>query len=196
MSIDFEFYETPDPSGEKKERYHARVVSRNTVTTDKMADIIQEASSLTITDVKAVLTALSYWMAEYMADGNRVHLEGIGYFQPTLKCTQEVDPRKTKAQSVWFKSVKFRADQQLKKRLKNVHTKRSSMKIHSAKLANDQVDKKIADYISVNNFITRKQIQELLRMTDSTMHRHIQRMIKEGKIKNTGTRTHHIYIKG
>jgi len=195
MAIQFDFYETPDPSGEKPSRYHARTVSHRTVKTDQIAVEIQMASTLTVADIKAVLTALNDRIAFHLGESNHVHLEGIGYFQATLATTKEVDPKKTRAQSVWFKSVKFRADQELKNRLKMVRTERSGFKTHSAKLTREQVDSKVTEYLSNKPFITRRQMQQLLKMTRSTTLSHIRRMLQEEKIKNMGTRFQPIYTK-
>ena len=59
MAIFFEFYETPDPTGEQEVKYHARAVTTQTISTDTIAAEIQEDSSLTEGDVKAVLVSLS-----------------------------------------------------------------------------------------------------------------------------------------
>lgn len=194
MAIEFEFYETPDPSGEGKTRYHARNVTRNNVTTEQLCKDIQFGSSLTIGDVKAVLSALNDELANHLGNGARVHLEGIGYFQATLKTTREIDPRKTRAQSVWFKSVKFRADKALKNRLLMARTIRTSIKIHSARISNDKVDKMVADYLAENRVITRKALQLLCGFTQYTANKHIKRMVEEGKIENINTRRQPVYM--
>lgn len=196
MSIDFDFYETPDQSGKKTGKYHVRTVTIKTASTDEIASKIQMASSLTIGDIKAVLSLLSQEIANRLEQSERVHLEGIGYFQVTLKADKDIDPNKTRAQSVWFKSVKFRADQELKNKLKNVHTVRSQMKRHSAKLSDTQIDKKVADYFEENEFLTRKKLELLCGFTPSTASRHIKRLKDEGKIKNMGMLRQPMYKKG
>lgn len=194
MSIEFEFYETPDASGGENPKYHARAVTRNTVSSEQIIREINEASSLTPGDVKAALTSLSDLLAYHLGSSERVYLEGIGYFQPTLTSSREIDPKKTRAQSVWFKSVKFRADQNLKKKLANVHTIRTELKIHSAKLTNEDIDKRLTRYFQTNNRITRRELESLCSFTRTTAARHMNRLVKEGKIKNIGLRNQPIYI--
>lgn len=194
MAIKFEFYESPVSNGEKSANYHARTISLRTVTTDQIARDIHEKSSLTTSDVKAVIVELSNEIAFHLGESERVHIEGIGYFQATLKCDKEIDPQKTRAQSVWFKSVKYRADQELKKKLKYIKTERSAIKSHSARLTNEEVDEKVSAFLAEGGFLTRGKLQAICKLTSSTAAKHIRRMREERKIKNINTPRHPIYV--
>lgn len=196
MAIEFEFYESPDPTGENEGKYHARPVIYRTVTTAEMAGKIQEASSLTIGDVKAVLSALNAQIANNLEDSNRIHLEGIGFFEPTLKTSRDIEPGKTRAQSVFFKSVSFRADKQLKKRLMNVRTKRAERKTHSATLNNDEVDEKVKMFFKENDILNTRILRFLCGFTPYTANKHIKRLAQGGKIRNIYTKQHPVYVKG
>ena len=60
MAIQFELYKSPNPKDEEdKELYHARVVNFQHIDTDYLAKEIQQATSLTEGDVKAVLDHLA-----------------------------------------------------------------------------------------------------------------------------------------
>lgn len=194
MSIEFEFYETPNPSGEKNGRYHARAITRNTVSTEQIINEINEASSLTPGDIKATLASLSDILVRHLGSSERVYLEGIGYFQPTLTYSKEIDPNKTRAQSVWFKSIKFRADQSLKKRLMNIRTIRTEFKNHSAKLSNEDIDQRLTRYFRKNNRLMRRDLEHICSFTRTTAARHMSRLVKEGKIRNIGLRNQPIYV--
>lgn len=196
MAIDFEFYENPDPSGENAGKYHARVVTYRTVKTPEIARNIQKASSLTIGDVMGVLSALSDELSSNLEDSNRVHLEGIGYFQATVQVAREVDVKKTRANSVFFKSVTFRADKVLKKKLITAITQRSMIKSHSAKLSDEKVDRLVSDYLQEKKAITRRNLQLLCGFTEYTATKHIRRMLEEGKIKNINTSKQPVYVQG
>ena len=78
-----------------------------------------------IADVKAVLITLGDKLAKHLGEGSKVHLEGIGYFQVNLQCKEEVrTTRSVRSDNVEFKSVSYRADNELKKHLKNLCLKR------------------------------------------------------------------------
>ena len=126
MSIEYDFYRNPNSQGTNKKRYHARVVSSNRVSTNELAKEIQSECSLTIADVKAVLIALGGKLAKHLGKGSKVYLEGIGYFQVNLHCKEEVrTPHAIRSENVEFKSVSYRADNELKKHLREQKIQRS-----------------------------------------------------------------------
>ena len=86
MAILFEWYENPVAPNQPQEetKLHARITLNGKTGTDRLRRKIQERCSLTETDVSAVLDALSHAMGEELAEGRQVHLDCIGYFQPTL----------------------------------------------------------------------------------------------------------------
>ena len=136
MAILFEWYETPVPNNEtdetEKTTIHARITLNGKVGTDEIRRKIQKRSSLTETDVSAVLDALSHVMGEELSEGRQVHLDGIGYFYPTLKSekgiTRETDRKNEK---VRLKGIKFRADRALKDEVGNVKLKNFRHSGHS-----------------------------------------------------------------
>ena len=195
MSIEYDFYRNPNSQGTNKKRYHARVVSSDRVTTDELAEEIQNECSLTITDVKAVLIALGDKLAKHLGDGSKVHLEGIGYFQVNLQCKEEVcTTRSVRSENVEFKSVSYRADNELKKHLKKQKIQRSQTKIHSVEMTEEEIDQKLTDYFKTNDTLTRSQFEVLCTQVKSTAHRILQKLVKDGKLKNVSTKQHPVYM--
>lgn len=195
MSIEYDFYRNPNSQGTNKKRYHARVVSSDRITTDELAEEIQNECSLTITDVKAVLIALGDKLAKHLGDGSKVHLEGIGYFQVNLQCREEVcTTRSVRSENVEFKSVSYRADNELKKHLKKQKIQRSQTKIHSVEMTEEEIDQKLTDYFKTNDTLTRSQFEVLCTQVKSTAHRILQKLVKDGKLKNVSTKQHPVYM--
>lgn len=195
MSIEYDFYRNPNSQGTDKKRYHARVVSSDRITTDELAEEIQNECSLTITDVKAVLIALGDKLAKHLGDGSKVHLEGIGYFQVNLQCKEEVcTTRSVRSDNVEFKSVSYRADNELKKHLKKQKIQRSQTKIHSVEMTEEEIDQKLTDYFKTNDTLTRSQFEVLCTQVKSTAHRILQKLVKDGILKNVSTKQHPVYM--
>ena len=92
MAILFDWYENPKPSDKEQgeKTLHPRLKYNGSIGTDVLSRRIQERCSLTETDVTAVLDALSHIMGQELANGRQVHLDGIGYFYPTLTATEEI----------------------------------------------------------------------------------------------------------
>ena len=195
MSIEYDFYRNPNSQGTNKKRYHARVVSSDRISTDELAEEIQKECSLTITDVKAVLIALGDKLAKHLGDGSKVHLEGIGYFQVNLQCKEEVrTTRSVRSDNVEFKSVSYRADNELKKHLRNQKILRSQTRIHSLEMTEEEIDQKLSDYFKMHDTLTRSQFDVLCTQVKSTAHRILQKLVKDGKLKNVSTKQHPVYM--
>lgn len=195
MSIEYDFYRNPNSQGSNKKRYHARVVSSNRISTDELAEEIQKECSLTITDVKAVLIALGDKLAKHLGEGSKVHLDGIGYFQVNLQCKEEVcSTRTVRSDNVGFKSVSYRADNELKKHLKKQKIQRSQTKIHSVEMTEEEIDRKLMDYFKTHDALTRSQFEVLCTQVKSTAHRILQKLVKDGKLKNVSTKQHPVYM--
>ena len=195
MAVKFEFYESPvAPDKKKKVRYHPRVVSFKTVETDQIIYDIRKRCSLTPADILATLSALKEALADRLREGQRVHLEGIGYFQVTLSAPETRNPKDTRANQVKFKSVKFRADQELKGELLSLKAERSNFRPHSARLSEIEIDQLLTTYFEENQVITRHDFQVLCTMTRVTAGRHINRLIEAKKLKNINTRYQPIYV--
>ena len=129
MAIQFELYKSPNPKDEEdKELYHARVVNFQHIDTDYLAKEIQQATSLTEGDVKAVLESLSHFMGSRLREGERVHLDGIGYFQVKLNSLEPITSPKLKANQMKLKAnIGFKADKKLRSSVSVVKVERSKL---------------------------------------------------------------------
>lgn len=193
MAIRFEFYQSPNTIGTNRKRYHARVVNLQHVDTDYLAEEIHSGSTLTVGDIKATLISLSQKLAKHLREGERVYLEGIGYFQVTLKCPETRTPKSTRANQVKFKSVAFRADKYLKGELQTVHTERSPLKIHSSVLSDKEMDEKLTAFFAENHVMTRRDFQYLCHLTTATACRSIKKLVEEKKLRNISIPRNPIY---
>ena len=187
MAILFEWYENPVAPNQSQEetKLHARITLNGKTGTDRLRRKIQERCSLTETDVSAVLDALSHAMGEELAEGRQVHLDGIGYFHPTLTCTEEIkEDTKRKNTKVRLKGIKFRADQELRSEIGNVKLKNIKHNGHSNKLSDEEIDSRLTIYFSQHHMMTRSDFQRVCGMMKSTIMGHIRRLCGEGKLKN------------
>lgn len=198
MAILFEWYETPAaPDQPEKNRIHARISLNGCIGTEEISEKIQYRCSLTKTDVTAVLDALSDILGDELGNGRQVHLDGIGYFHPTLKCTETVTPEtKRKNTKVQLKSIRFRADKTLKSNIGNVKLKNVRHGGHSRKLSDVEVDIKLKEYFATHTVMTRSEFQHACGFMKSTAMAHLRRLRTEGKIQNINIPTQPIYVPG
>ena len=143
MAVQFELYKTPMPKEKKnKTRYHARPVSFETVNTEKLAYRIHDRSTLRVSDIISTLEELKNEVAQCLLEGKKVHVDGLGFFQVTLSCEEEIrNPKDKRVHRVKLKAIKFKADKELKGELCHMKFQRSKIRPHSANLS--EVDRHI-----------------------------------------------------
>ena len=84
MAILFDWFETPGVKAGEKRTLHARPCFNGTSKMKTILKRIEARCSLTAGDVMAVLSELNDVIGEELQNGRQVHLEGLGYFAPTL----------------------------------------------------------------------------------------------------------------
>ena len=191
MAILFDFYHSPSNETigeEKNKRFHARVVSNQSVDLDDIVSRISERCTLSRGDIKAVISELSTEIEAGLLSGKQVNIPEIGNFFLSLQAPKDADPQKTHAQSIEVKRIEFRADHQLRENVKKkAMFERSRQKVHSANISIYEVDALLIDYFDEHSFITRKGFEELCHFTRSTAVRHLKRLLSEGRLINTNT---------
>lgn len=193
MTAIYDFYKNPkQKDSTEKTRYHARVVTNQTISTDELASKIHTRCTVTTADVKAVLTSLSDVIVEELKNGNRVYIDGLGYLQITLTCPEIETTDKTRAQSIHFKSVAFRPEVRLKEQLKDTHFKRAENKTHSKEHTTEDLEKLLTRYFQSHESINRQQFEQLSGFTRTTASRRLKALVEAGKLKNIGL--HHFPV--
>ena len=196
MAILFDWYENPvSPDQPKKKRFHPRIAYNGQVDTDEIRSKIQSRCMLNEVDVRAVLDALSQVMGEELGEGRQIHLDGIGYFYPTLTATEEIaadTPRRN--MKIKLKAIRFRSDQKLKNSIGLIKVKQLKKNFHSAKLSEVEIDMLLKGYFSTHQMMQRSDFQALCGMLRSTAMIHIRRICREGKLQNIGLRNQPIYV--
>lgn len=81
MSVKYKLVQEMRMSSKYKGKWYARATVSNVATLQSMADKIQRSTTVTRSDILAVLSGLSDVMKEELQSGNRVILDGIGSFK-------------------------------------------------------------------------------------------------------------------
>ena len=144
---------------------------------------------------KNVLDNLSKILGESLREGKEVHIEGIGYFYPTLAATGKVTrstPHKTN--KVAFKTVRFRPDSNLKGHFVGVRANQSKYVRHSEKVSEVEIDMLLKEYFAEHQMMTRRDFQEVCGLARTTAKMHLVRLRGEGKLVNIGLRNQPMYV--
>lgn len=196
MAISFDWYENPvSPDKPEEKRFHPRIIANGQIDTKDLRSRIQSRCTLNEVDVTAVLDALSQVMGEELCEGRQVHLDGIGYFYPTLTATEEISadtPRRNT--KVKLKGIQFRSDQKLKNSVGHIKIKQMKRIIHSPKLLETDIDSRLRKYFTDHQIMQRSDFQDITGMVRSTAMIHIRRLRTEGKLLNIGIPSQPIYV--
>ena len=196
MAISFDWYENPvSPDKPEEKRFHPRIIANGQIDTKDLRSRIQSRCTLNEVDVTAVLDALSQVMGEELCEGRQVHLDGIGYFYPTLTATEEIaadTPRRNT--KVKLKGIQFRSDQKLKNSVGHIKIKQMKRIIHSPKLSETDIDSRLRKYFTDHQIMQRSDFQDITGMVRSTAMIHIRRLRSKGKLLNIGIPSQPIYV--
>ena len=196
MAISFDWYENPEsPDKPEEKRFHPRIIANGQIDTKDLRSRIQSRCTLNEVDVTAVLDALSQVMGEELCEGRQVHLDGIGYFYPTLTATEEIaadTPRRNT--KVKLKGIQFRSDQKLKNSVGHIKIKQMKRIIHSPKLSETDIDSRLRKYFTDHQIMQRSDFQDITGMVRSTAMIHIRRLRTKGKLLNIGIPSQPIYV--
>lgn len=184
MAISFDWYENPvSPDKPEEKRFHPRIIANGQIDTKDLRSRIQSRCTLNEVDVTAVLDALSQVMGEELCEGRQVHLDGIGYFYPTLTATEEIaadTPRRNT--KVKLKGIQFRSDQKLKNSVGHIKIKQMKRIIHSPKLSETDIDSRLRKYFTDHQIMQRSDFQDITGMVRSTAMIHIRRLRTKGML--------------
>ena len=196
MAISFDWYENPvSPDKPEEKRFHPRIIANGQIDTKDLRSRIQSRCTLNEVDVTAVLDALSQVMGEELCEGRQVHLDGIGYFYPTLTATEEIaadTPRRNT--KVKLTGIQFRSDQNLKNSVGHIKIKQMKRIIHSPKLSETDIDSRLRKYFTDHQIMQRSDFQDITGMVRSTAMIHIRRLRTKGKLLNIGIPSQPIYV--
>ena len=117
MDALYDFLPVPSANAEDTTpRLYPKIVSRGTVTFEKLTEQIANHSGLTKGTILAVMDEIEYWTAQYLSDGYRVQIGNIGTASVSLKANTEVyDPSDVHAQSIRFAKVRLTASKKFTK---------------------------------------------------------------------------------
>lgn len=197
MAIIYDWFENPKREAEEETTLHARPCFNGTVNTKTLARLIQQRCSLTPGDVLAVLNELNEVIGYELREGRQVHIDGLGYFAPTLtvegRATPDI-PLMKRNRMVRFKGVAFRMDNELRRSIGSTKLEMTRWEAHSQASTAEEREKQLAAYFSQHDFLTRRTLQSLLGLKKSTAVTLLQQWRQAGMLLNQGTSRQPIYV--
>lgn len=195
MPIKFDLYKNPEKEGVEVPKLHAKVITKDVITTKDLRDTINKKCTVAPADVAAVLTALSSEMFEALSNGYSVHLEGLGHFSLSLRCAPDVNPKHVSTSDISVKGIRFLPDKELSEKFKTVEFERlKDASRHSEKMELSEIMEKMDRYFTDNQFMRRQDFEKMTGFNKSKALRTLKALVNDGVLKNVGTKQMPMYI--
>jgi len=96
------------PNDRTKAKYYPKIVRGETLTTEQVAALLQERTTLDNSEVFGFLNALARAIKTNVLNSYVVEVEGLGIFTPTMKATSVETEEELKASTITKKGVNYR----------------------------------------------------------------------------------------
>lgn len=186
MSALYDFFPTPQPKDSEETKYHARLVVRDTVTLDDIAQVIESRSSLRESDVLGAFIEFANVFRQELTKGNSVHIDGVGSFRIKAESPEVHSPREMRAENIHCTGVVFTPEKDLLRQLKATRFEKVSETRRSQELSDAEIDSKLAEYFKTHDHITTLQLSSLCNLRRGTALRRLQKRVEEGKLTHPG----------
>lgn len=195
MEIEYDLYENPGKEVGDSPRLHAKVVTKNVVTTKNLRENITRKCTATPADVAAVLTAISDELYDALSNGYSVHIDGLGYFSLSLSCNSEVGSGNMDNVDVWVRGIKFVPEKVFVEKFETANLVRvKDESRHSEKITDEEVMKRLETYFAKKQYMQRTDFEELTGFNLSKSSRYIKRLVDSGVLKNIASKFHPVYV--
>lgn len=199
MKIKIDAVEMPQsPLHEKGKTYcYPLVIGQQTKTTDDMVDHIQEVCTLTRVDCNAVVEAMSAYITHSLAEGNLVHIDGLGTFTPALTFA---DPSKKAILQtpgdVKLSAVNFRPEAHLLAHLRETMKFDRKEGLRSSSIDIGTIVLELQKYYAGHKVLTTRQFESMFGLKRTRANTLLHALIKQEKLLCNRLGTSNVYHAG
>ncbi|WP_294480565.1 HU family DNA-binding protein [uncultured Bacteroides sp.] len=186
MNALYDFFLTPQPKDSNKTRYHARLVVRDTVTLEDIAELIESRSSLRKSDVMGAFIEFANIFKKELSNGNSVHIPRVGSFRIKAESPEVRSPKEMRAENIHCSGIVFTPEKDLLRELKSTTFEKVSKTCRSQELSDIEIDGKLAEFFKDNPYITTQQLCSLCELRKATALRRLKQRVDEGKLTHPG----------
>ena len=195
-TIAYQLYERNDLTGKstkKNPTMGVSVVSSRVVTTKEMADDINHASSVTQSDVAAVLQAVGQRIAEALLDGNRIEIDHVGTFSLTLTCGNKRKEDYITSKDISVSRISFTPCAEL------WHAMRGAQIVSGGPTGNKHltdatIEKRLEEYFATNDSLSRSTFERICECSRHTALTKLKELVKAGRLIAIGPKNQRQYI--
>ena len=186
MAAKYDLFLTPQPKDKQKVRYHARVVIYKSVSTQDIAYEISRRTAINRGEAEAVMDVMAEILRQELAEGNSVHIDGVGSFRIKAKSPSVRSKKEIRSESIKCGGVVYTVEKKLLRKLSSTKFIRTKHSTCSRPISQIEIDGKLTEYFKENTFITTKEMQMLCGLSNHTALRRLKERVQEGKLVHPG----------
>lgn len=194
MAANYDFFLTPQPKDKEKVRYHARVVIYKSVSTQDIANEISKRTAINRGEAGAVMDVMAEILRQELAEGNSVHIDGVGSFRIKAKSPSVRSKKEIRSESIKFGGVVYTPEKKLLKRLSSTKFIRTKYTTCSRQISQIEIDSKLTEYFKEHEYITTKAMQMLCGLSNHTALRRLKERVAEEKLSHPGHNRSSLYF--
>ena len=197
MEIKYEIHSIENSQGTGEKRAYVRLRNNPAMTTDVLCKEVEQACSVTSSDLKAVMTELATIAVRELSQGNRFYLPEIGYLSlavgnvlPSAKTNGKITGK-----DIYLRSINFRPEKKLLRMVqRQVRFVKSDYSTLSANYGADELWARVSAYLSVHCFITRRMMCVEFGLSDYKARKWLELFIAEDRLVKSCTRPQALYF--
>lgn len=196
MDIKFQIHQIDNANGEGKKRPYVQLFTSKPKNLEEIAKVIEEASTVTAADIKAVMSEFCHFAVTELASGNRVYIPEIGYLSLSAGYIKREEDGKKKitGKEIYIRNINFQPESKfLEKVQMNVSFKKAQFSTLSSRLSEDELWSKMESYLAAEDFLTRRIMQEQFGLSSYMAGKWLAHFVEAGKLKKDSFGRQQIY---
>ena len=180
---------------EKNPQMAVTVVNSKLTKTNELAEHINNACSVTESDIAAVLQALGKCVCEELLDGNRVELDHLGTFSLSLTCGRKKLEDHVTKNDIRVKNILFTPCVEMKQAMRTANIV-SGGPNPNKQLSDEVILRRLAKYFEEHEFMQRRNFEAVCECSRYTATKKLKELVKAGKLRAMGAKNVRFYVKG
>lgn len=197
MAIKYEVHTIENAVGSGKEREFIRLRQHPSMSDDDIAKSIQEATTLTIADVKAVMSAISSLAVRELNMGDRFHLPEIGYLSLSVGNTPRSKKKdgKITGNDIYLRNINFQPEEKfLYNVMKGIKFEKSKASTRSTRYTEEELWNRVEEYLKEKHFMTCHSMRVEFRLSEYMARKWLRRFVAAGRLVNDNTDRQPVYL--
>lgn len=140
MSIPYKARKRTNPMDRSEALFYPCSTFYSEIGTEKICENISTSTSLSISDVQAVIRSLLDWIPNYLSEGHSVRLDNLGIFKLGISGTGEATAEAVGSDNITSTKILFLADTKLKAKFVNASFKKVDSSTSSSSSSSESTD--------------------------------------------------------